>query len=57
MRFNTLPTKEYEDKVGTRTTIRFLNHARSLAMCHVREPAPAPPLCRQPIVYTLRKLC
>lgn len=42
VRFNTLPTKGYVDKVGKRTTIRFLNHARSLAMCHVRAPASPP---------------
>lgn len=34
VRFNTLPTKGYHEKVGARTTFRFLNHARSMSMCH-----------------------
>jgi hypothetical protein len=34
VRFNTLPTAGYTKKVGARTTFRFLNHARSFAVCH-----------------------
>jgi hypothetical protein len=47
VRFNSLQTQgKFRKAVGKKTTIRFLNHARSMATCKVRPvlllPSPFP---------------